>query len=82
MFTPRHVSILFKNLKEFEDEEGKNVALRMEHFYFPLGMWTVGMLISLLLFIAEVIKHRLGKTKTEVPVAQSQSDIEDSKETP
>ena len=32
--------------------------LRMEHFELPLGMWIVGMLISLLFFIAEIIKHR------------------------
>ena len=35
-------------------------ALRMEHFLLPLGLWMVGILISLLFFIAEIIKHRFG----------------------
>ena len=38
----------------------------MEHFHLPLGMWMVGILISLLCFIAEIIKHR----KTNVPEAR------------
>ena len=49
-----------------EPEDDKPEALRMEHFHLPLGMWMVGLLISLLCFIAEIIKHR----KTNVPVAR------------
>ena len=45
---------------ENEKEDEKAEALRMEHFYLPLGMWMVGIVISLLFFIAEVIKHRWG----------------------
>ena len=44
----------------------------MEHFYLPLGMWMVGILISLLCFIAEIIKHR----KTDVPMAKSTAESE------
>ena len=49
-----------------EPEDDKPEALRMEHFHLPLGMWMVGLLISLLCFIAEIIKHR----KTNVPLAR------------
>ena len=41
-----------------ETDEAK--PLRMEHFHLPLGMLMVGILISLLFFIAEIIKHRYG----------------------
>ena len=42
----------------------------MEHFYFSLGMWLVGILLSVLCFIAELIFHRLRKSKTDVPKAR------------
>ena len=45
-----------RELLEIETDEAE--PLRMEHFELPLGMWIVGMLISLLFFIAEIIKHR------------------------
>ena len=35
--------------------------LRMEHFYFPLGLWFVGLLISLFCFLAEVISNWIRK---------------------
>ena len=44
--------------------------LRMEHFYFPLGLWVVGILLSVLCFIAELIIHRLRKSKTDIPKAR------------
>ena len=50
-------------------EDDKPEALRMEHFYFPLGLWLVGMLLSFLCFIMEIIIHRLRKSKTDVPIA-------------
>ena len=43
-------------------------TLRMGHFYFPLGMWFVGILISLFSFVAEIIIHRTRKSKTDVPM--------------
>ena len=61
--------------------DDKPEPLRMEHFHFPLGLWFVGILISLLFFIAEIIKHRLRKS-TEEGLTQSQSEIENTKETP
>ena len=45
-------------LVEIETDDPE--PLRMEHFHLPLGMWMVGILISLLFFIAEIIKHRWG----------------------
>ena len=47
-----------KELLEIETDEPE--PLRMEHFHLPLGMWMVGIVISLLFFIAEIIKHRWG----------------------
>ena len=50
-----------------EPEPDNPERLRMEHFVFPLGLWFVGTLISILFFIAEIIVKRIRKTKTEVP---------------
>ena len=35
----------------------------MEHFHLPLGMWMVGLLISLFCFLAEIIKNWINKKK-------------------
>ena len=65
-----------------EEEDDEPEPLRMEHFYFPLGMWVVGILLSVLCFIAELIIHRLRKSKTDVARARleepsvTQSDTE------
>ena len=45
-------------LVEIETDEPE--PLKMEHFLFPLGIWMVGIVISVLFFIAEIIKHRWG----------------------
>ena len=55
---------------EEEDEDPK--PLRMEHFYFPLGTWLIGILLSVFCFIVETIFHCLGKSKTNVPTAVHQ----------
>ena len=47
-----------KELVKIETDEAE--PLRMEHFHLPLGIWMVGIVISLLFFIAEIIKHRWG----------------------
>ena len=49
-----------KEEKVVEIETDDPEPLRMEHFHLPLGMWMVGILTSLLFFIAEIIKHRWG----------------------
>ena len=59
--------------------------LRMEHFYFPLGTWLIGLFLSVFCLLAEIIFHCLRKSKTDVPlavleepgVAQSNTELED-----
>ena len=53
-----------------EEPDDEPEPLRMEHFYFPLGLWVVGILLSVLCFIAELIIHRLRKSKTDIPKAR------------
>ena len=66
-----------------EPRDDKPEPLRMEHFYLPLGMWFVGLLISLFCFIAEFIINRGRKstTKLEEPrVIQTRSTPESGAE--
>ena len=56
----------FKEEKEDDDPE----PLRMEHFHLPLGLWLVGILLSVFSFLAEIIIHRLRKSKTDIPKAR------------
>lgn len=73
--------VLFE--EEEEDEDPK--PLRMEHFYFPLGTWLIGLFLSVFCLLAEIIFHCLRKSKTDVPlavleepgVAQSNTETED-----
>ena len=68
-----------------EEEDAEPKPLRMEHFYFPLGLWLVGILLSVFSFLAEIIIHRLRKSKTDIPntrleepgVTQSTPGLED-----
>ena len=46
---------------EQEEEEEPLEPLRMDHFYFPLLLWTVGLGLSALSFIAEIIIKRIGQ---------------------
>ena len=58
--------------------------LRMEHFYFPLGTWLIGLFLSVFCLLAEIIFHCLT-TRTDVPpavleepgVAQSNTKLKD-----
>ena len=81
------IEVDFKAKKEDSDPE----PLRMEHFYFPLGLWLVGILLSVFSFLAEIIIHRLRKSKAtleEPGFTQSTpgsedghiSNVEDTKE--
>ena len=49
-----------------EKEEDDPEPLRMEHIYFPLGLWLAGLLISAIFLLAEIIIHRRRKSQTEV----------------
>ena len=53
-----------------KEEDGEPKPLEMEHFYFPLGLWLVGILLSVFSFLAEIIIHRLGKSKTDATKAR------------
>ena len=49
-----------------EEEDAEPEPLRMEHFYFPLGLWLAGLLISAIFLLAEIIIHRRRTSQTEV----------------
>ena len=44
-----------------EEEEEPLEPLRLEHFYFPLGLWLGGLVLSTVSFIAEIIIKRLQR---------------------
>ena len=44
-----------------EEEDDELEVLRMEHFYFPLIILVVGLLLSTVTFIAEIIINRCQK---------------------
>ena len=72
------IEVHFKE-EELDDEPE---PLKTEHFYFPLGVLLVGILLSVFCFIVEIIFHCLRRSKTDVPleepgVAQSTPESED-----
>ena len=38
--------------------------LAMEHFHFPLGLWVVGTIISISVFVAEILIHHSTENPT------------------
>ena len=48
------------------EEEDEPEPLRMEHFYFPLGLWLGGFLLSSIFLLAEIFIHRIRKSQTKV----------------
>ena len=52
-------------------EQAKTEPLKMEHFHLSLGLWGVGILISIFCFLAEIINHHVRKSKTVVPLTPS-----------
>ena len=75
------IEVHFKAEKEDDEPE----RLKMKHFYFSLGMWLVGILLSAIFLLAEIIIHHLRKPKTdtlkamleEPSVTQSTQESED-----
>ena len=65
-----------------EPDDDKPEPLEMEHFYFPLGLWTAGLFISTIFLLAEMFIRRKSKrnspmlTPEEPSVAQSQLEVE------
>ena len=56
----------FKQEKEDDDPE----PLRMEHFYFPLGLWLGGLILSAIFLLTEIMLHRRRKSQTDVARAR------------
>ena len=73
-----------------DPENDKPEPLEMEHFYFPLGLWLAGLIVSTIFLLAEIIvNHRkrsrrdvLLATQEEPRVAQAtpQGDVEQNRE--
>ena len=53
-----------------EDPDDEPEPLRIEHFYFPLGLLLMGILLSVLCLIVEIIIHCTRKSKTKVLVVE------------
>ena len=53
-----------------EKEDDEPEPLRMEHFYFPLGLWLVGLILSAIFLLTEIILHRRRKSQTDVARAR------------
>ena len=68
------IEVDFKEEKEDDDPE----PLIMEHFYLPLGLWIVGLLLSTIFLLAEMIHSRTRKSHTleEASVTQSTAESE------
>ena len=43
-----------------QNNRDKPEPLKMEHFYFPLGLWLAGIILSAIFLLAEIIMKRLG----------------------
>ena len=60
------VQVDFKVEKELNEPE----PLRMEHFYFPLGLWLGGLILSAIFLLTEIMLHRRRKSQTDVARAR------------
>ena len=60
------IAVGFKVEKEDDEPE----PLRMEHFYFPLGLWLGGLIQSAIFLLTEIMLHRRGKSQTDVARAR------------
>ena len=58
--------LVLEGFFKVEAEEEEPEPLRLEHFYFPLGLWLVGLLLSSIFLLAEIIIHRRRKSQSEV----------------
>ena len=54
------------HFKEFQENDEPE-PLRTEHFYLSIGLWLIGILLSVFCFIVEIAIHRIRKCKTNVP---------------
>ena len=58
--------VAFESHFKLEEKDDGPETLGMEHFYFPLGLWLAGLLLSVIFLLAEIIMHRRRKSQTEV----------------
>ena len=61
------------------DEEDEVAPLRMEHFYFPIGIWFVGIILSTIFLLTEIIIQRRRKSQTDVAARLSDTEGADSR---
>ena len=53
---------------EQESDSDEPEPLRMEHFYFGLGLWFGGLLLSAIFLLAEIIINRRRNTQNDVAI--------------
>ena len=58
--------------KEEEEDDGPE-PLRMEHFYFPLGLLLGGLILSAIFLLSEIILHRRRKSQIAMLPLDEQS---------
>merc|ERR1719220_2060841 len=69
-----------------EPEDQKPEPLEMEHFYFPLGLWGAGLVISVICLLAEIIVYYCRKRSNRdvlmsTPEVKHNSNVDDIEDT-
>ena len=70
--------VAFEAQFKLEEKDDGPEPLRMEHFYFPLGLWLAGLLLSAIFLLAEIIIHRRRKSQTEVGMLRLEEPSQES----
>ena len=65
---------------EEEPDDDEPEPLRMEHFYFPLGLWLVGLGLSIIFLLAEIFKGINGEAGGATQVEHN-TDVENIEDT-
>ena len=76
---------LVVNVIEFYEEpnDDKPEPLEMEHFYFPLGLWLTGLVISVICLLTEIILNYIRKRSNKEDTnstPQGDADVEQNSE--
>ena len=59
-----------------DPENDKPEPLEMQHFYFPLGLWSAGLVVSTIFLLAEIIVNRRKQPKRDVPMTPPEFEVE------